>query len=81
MWQEAFGIVDYAVIPHFDHFKRQSGFINKLVSRSLAKIKSQWMGIDENTAIVFDGKSKTVFGLGSVEVHDKEGKSYLKPTR
>jgi cyanophycinase len=79
MWQEAFDLVDYTIIPHFDYFKRQSGFVNKLVSRSLAKIKSPWMGIDENTAIVFDGKDKKVYGVGSVEVHDKNGTNYLKP--
>jgi len=79
MWQEAFDLIDYTIIPHFDHFKRQSGFVNKLVSRSLTKIKSPWMGIDENTAIEFDGKDKIVHGMGNVEVHDQNGISHLKP--
>jgi len=77
MWQQAFDLVDYTIIPHFDHFKRQSGFINKLVGRSLKKIKSDWMGIEENTAILFN--DKTVYGLGTVEVHESNSVTILKP--
>ena len=77
MWQDAFSLVDYTIIPHFDHFKRQSGIINKLMSRSLSKIRSDWMGIDENTAIIFDGSNRSVHGLSGVEVHDQNGISHL----
>jgi cyanophycinase len=78
MWHRAFDLIDYTVIPHFDHFKNQPGFINKLMDKSLSKIKSSWMGIDENTAIIFDNDSKSVHGIGGVEIHDKDGISHLK---
>jgi cyanophycinase len=77
MWQPAFGLVDYTIIPHFDHFKKQPGFINKVMNKSLAHIRSSWMGIDENTAILLSDKS--VHGLGTVEVHDKGSVTILKP--
>jgi cyanophycinase len=77
MWHKAFGLVDYTIIPHFDHFKRQPGFINKIMDKSLEKVKSSWMGIDENTVILFNDKS--VYGLGTVEIHDKDSVTILKP--
>jgi cyanophycinase len=77
MWHPAFGLTNYTIIPHFDHFKRQPGFIKKIMDKSLVKVKSSWMGIDENTAILLSDKS--VHGLGTVEVHENDSLTILKP--
>jgi cyanophycinase len=73
LWQRAFGLVDYTIIPHFDHFKKQKGFMLKILRISPNKIRSSWMGIDENTAIILDDLSRKVIGSGSVEIHDSTG--------
>jgi cyanophycinase len=72
LWQDAFGLVDYTIIPHFDHFKRNRGFIRKLLQISPAKVRSSWIGIDENTAIIFGDHEPSVRGLGHVEIHDSK---------
>ena len=77
-WQSAFGLVDYTVFPHFDHFKKNRGFISKIIEKSPSKVRSKWMGIDENTAIIYGNKETIVRGLGGVEIHDQAGVQYLK---
>ncbi|HUC78827.1 MAG TPA: Type 1 glutamine amidotransferase-like domain-containing protein [Candidatus Saccharimonadales bacterium] len=79
IWHKAFGLVEYTIIPHFDHFKRQPGLINKLLDRSLTKAGSSLMGIDENTAIILDSNEPVVLGLGGVEIHDKTGVRCIVP--
>ncbi len=77
-WQRAFGLIDYSVFPHFDHFKKQKDFMRKVIEHIPDKVSSAWMGIDENTAIVFNKHECTVHGLGGVEIHNSTGIQRLK---
>jgi peptidase E len=77
-WQSAFGLVDYTVLPHFDHFKKYQGFIKKIIDKGPDKVRSSWMGIDENTAIIYGNNEQIVRGLGGVEIHSRGGTQYLK---
>jgi len=69
-WQSAFGLIDYTVFPHFDHFKKQNGLMSKIIKHMPDKVSSAWMGIDENTAIVYNDLNRVILGLGNVEIHD-----------
>jgi len=79
IWTDAFMLVDYTVIPHFDHFKKQPGLINKILNIQITKAGSYLMGIDENTAIIIDQTKPIVLGLGGVEIHDINGTRRLQP--
>ena len=70
IWRDAFGLVDYTILPHFDHFKKYRGLMSKIIGTSPSKVHSSWMGIDENTAIIYRGNERIVRGQGGVEIHD-----------
>lgn len=69
VWQKAFGLVDYTIFPHFDHFKKYQTILKKIVEKSPQAVGSAWLGIDENTALVIQSNKQTVHGLGKVEMH------------
>ena len=77
IWQNAFGLVDYSIIPHFDHFKKHKGFMRNVLRMSLSRVRSSWMGIDENTAIIFSNLEPIVRGLGGVEIHNSTDTFHL----
>lgn len=68
-WKDAFSLVDYTIIPHFDHFKKHKGFMRGIIKMSPKEVKASWMGIDENTAIIISNQRPYVRGIGSVEIH------------
>jgi len=78
IWQDAFGLVDYTVFPHFDHFKKYQGFMQKIIEKSPDKVRNSWMGIDENTAIIFSSDEQIVRGLGDIEIHEGTAIKHLK---
>jgi cyanophycinase len=79
VWHDGFGLVDYTVLPHFDHFKKFHGLINKIIETSPDKVHSAWIGIDENTAIIYSNTEPVVRGLGGVEIHAGDDTKYLEP--
>ena len=79
IWRDAFGLVDYTVLPHFDHFKKYQGLITRTIGTSPKKVHSSWMGIDENTAIIYEGDRRNVLGRGGVEIHSLDNVEHLKP--
>jgi len=77
-WRDGFGLVDYTVLPHFDHFKKFQGLIKKIIETSPEKVNSSWMGIDENTAIIYADGKNVVRGLSAVEIHNQKDVQLLK---
>jgi cyanophycinase len=70
-WQPGFKLVDYTVVPHFEHFKKHKKIIKLLLENSPTDITSSWLGIDENTAIFFkDTTVVSIKGTGGVEIHN-----------
>jgi cyanophycinase len=78
LWQDGFGLVDYTILPHFDHFKKYQGLVNKIIDTSPDKVRSAWMGIDENTAIIYSNDEPVVRGVGGVEMHTQDSVQHLK---
>jgi len=78
MWHNGFGLVDYTILPHFDHFKKFHGLINKIIETRPDKVHSSWMGIDENTAIIYSDGEGLVRGVGGVEIHNQNAVKHLK---
>jgi cyanophycinase len=70
VWQKAFGLVDYTIFPHFNRLQSHGRLFHRIVQKSPPKIRSAWMGIDENTALIIDPHEKTIHGLGNVVLHD-----------
>ncbi|MCL2416477.1 MAG: cyanophycinase [Bacteroidales bacterium] len=67
-FKEGFGFIDFAIIDqHFIQRSRQNRLINLVVEHNLPGI-----GIDENTAVIFSGGSRTfeVYGTRSVMVFE-----------
>lgn len=67
---EGFGFIDFAIIDqHFSERERQNRLLNAVQEQNLAGI-----GIDEVTAVVFDGVTETfdVMGSGSVTVYEPQ---------
>lgn len=73
LWKDGFGLVDCTILPHFDHFKRYQGLVKRIIDNSPAKVSSSWMGIDENTAIIYSQNKSVVRGVGGVEIHNSDG--------
>jgi cyanophycinase len=76
-WKDAFGLVNYTVIPHFDYFKKNNSFMKKMLDQSPDKVRKSWMGIDENTAIIYKAGERFVRGKGGVEINDSTGIYHL----
>lgn len=72
-WRDAFGLVNYTVIPHFDSFKKNSRFMEKILKQSPEKVRNSWIGIDENTAIIYRDGSSVIKGKSGVEINDSTG--------
>lgn len=68
-WKPAFNLVPFTIFPHFDKFKRHPNVLNRLIFNSPNEIKSSWIGIDENTALLLKDTERIVLGTGQIEVH------------
>jgi len=68
-WTEAFRIVDYTILPHFNKISSNKKFIKNMTTKSPPSIKESWLGIDENTALLINNQGMKVLGKGRVEIH------------
>lgn len=59
-WERAMGVVPYTVWPHFDWAMREMP--EKIKEFLSLAPKGEWLGIDEDTAVIFPGK--IVMGKG-----------------
>jgi len=51
--------------------------IKKIIETSPDKVHSSWMGIDENTAIIYSNDKSLVLGMGGVEIHNQTDDDHL----
>lgn len=66
-WQQALGVVDYSIFPHFNRLKTSSRIFERIIKTSPQEVQRKWLGIDEDTALLV--KPKLIkYGLGSVEI-------------
>jgi peptidase E len=70
LWVEGLGLIDWAVLPHFDWAlrhdeKKVMGFIKNAESE-VKKI----VGIDEETAVVVRGEEVEVLGRGKMHIFE-----------
>jgi cyanophycinase len=71
-WKKAFGLINYRIFPHFDRFKNHKFLMQRLVKQNKENNQSSWLGIDENTAILFNDEQELILGKGSVEIQAKD---------
>ncbi len=64
-WEKALGLVPYMIWPHYDWGRRTFGDkITRLIEAG--QKKSSWLGIDEDTAVIWEsGKKPRVMGSGT----------------
>lgn len=65
-WEEGLDIVGFGIVPHFDFLQKRYSkkFWDKFVANLPTDTKI--IGIDENTALILEGKRKKVIGNGKV---------------
>lgn len=81
VWDKAFGLVPYPILPHFDYIIREEKeHLDRIIVQSPLKIKRKILGIDENTGfIVFDDNQATVMGKGHVHIlQNEKDKVYIQ---
>ncbi len=66
-WLEGFKIISPTVFPHFDRFNQLPFFFNNIINKSPDKVKNNWLGIDENTALIVNQKYQKI-GSGHVTI-------------
>jgi len=67
IWEEAFGMVEYTIIPHYNRVNNHKKIIQRIIKKSPDKVKNSWIGIEENTALIIDNNGNAIKGLGTVE--------------
>lgn len=76
IWEDGIGIIDFAIIPHFNKLiNANPQLLKEIILSSPTKVRQKWIGIDEDTAIlIFNEHKVRVMGKGSVHVYmdDKE---------
>jgi len=75
-WQKAFQIIEPTIFPHFDKFNQVPFFINNALKKSPPAIKENWIGIDENTAIIVEDNFIKL-GLGNVTIQSGQTKTII----
>src|SRR3989344_3526601 len=62
----AMGVVPYTIWPHFDSMLKEfREKWNEAMDRAPEDVKTRWLGIDEDTAVIFEpGKKPRVLGKG-----------------
>jgi peptidase E len=68
-WHKAFGLIDYSVLPHYDQMNKLFKIAERLIEKGPEEVQSAWIGIDENTAVIFNSEEPVVLGHGGVEFH------------
>lgn len=68
-WAEAFGLVDYSIIPHYNKVVNHKNILLKIIDNGPEEVKASWIGIDEDTALIIDGSGSTIKGVGTVDFH------------
>jgi len=60
------GVVPYTIWPHFDSMLKEfREKWNEAMDRAPEDVKTRWLGIDEDTAVIFEpGKKPRVLGKG-----------------
>ncbi len=69
-WVPALGALDAVVLPHFDRVLTR-GSAYGLMDAAPPQIRRSWIGIDEDTAVLFDGSkggAVSVLGSGSATI-------------
>ncbi len=70
-WVPAFGLVPHTIWPHFDYIMREDQKkFDELMAHAPATVTSDWLGIDENTAVIWNNREKPVT-LGKGRAHWK----------
>ncbi len=67
-WQKAFKIIEPTILPHFNRFNQIPFFLNNIINKSPKEIKENWIGIDENTAIIIEN-NYIKLGNGHATIH------------
>ncbi len=70
-WQKTFGIVDYTILPHFNRMNQFKPLLNQLLKNTPNKIKDNLLGIDEDTALLFENGQMIKLGGGNIELRQK----------
>lgn len=71
-WLESFGLIDYTVLPHFNRLSYFKIIIEKMLKTNHKEINHKWLGIDEDTAGIFDNDLIKVLGVGKIEKHQNK---------
>ncbi len=71
-WLKSFGLIDYTVLPHFNRISHFKAIIEKMLKTSSKEINHKWLGIDEDTAGIFDDDLIKVLGVGKIEKHQNK---------
>ena len=66
-WIEGFQIINSTIFPHFNRFSKLPFFFNNIIDKSPDQVKNNWLGIDENTALIVDHKYQKI-GSGHVTI-------------
>lgn len=69
-FEPSIGLVDFVVFPHFNHLRKFQKIIKQIISKSPANLNNKWVGIDEDTAILFDNHQQLILGQGKVDLHN-----------
>ena len=80
VWKNAFNLIPYVVIPHFDRIMRDMSEISgKLLTNILHLQKGKILALDENTAVVIKNeKEAQVFGEGKAFVYQGRDQAKYK---
>lgn len=83
IWEEALGLIDYPIIPHYDFIENEGNKFDGVLEKTPNKIKKKLLGIDENTGlVVYDGKKGEVWGKGKLHIiEDNKEKVYKKDSK
>jgi cyanophycinase len=77
-WRQGLTQIDSVIIPHFDVLKGTSEVISRIFDDYSKPNESNWIGIDEDTALIINDHAERVIGRGGVEVHTSDGVHTLR---
>jgi cyanophycinase len=74
-WSQSFGLINCGVVPHYDDMMINYADLAQQVMDATPK-NVDWVGIDEDTALIIKGDNQTVMGAG--KIHLKHPKQKIK---
>lgn len=86
IWKPGFGLVNFLILPHFDAAQKEKpDFFKLALSHAPKEARGNWIGIDEDTALVIlndkeakvMGKSKVYLSKNGEETVYKSGDSFI----